>query len=125
MSNGPLPLALVELCVPPMNRLAAMHAGHVDLKRSAARGGPSEHIRPPGAQLEGHGPISRVTEQQRLRVGDRRQRAPAAFVTQFGVCAQQRAAAPIDAAQAGANGEGLHGHLTQSNRSARLIRPEM
>ena len=39
--------------------------------------------------------------------------------------AQQRAATPIDAAQAGANGEGLHGHLTQSSRSARLIRPEM
>ena len=125
MGDGPLPLTLVELRVPPMNRLAATHARHVDLQRPAARRGSSEHIWQPGAQLEGHRPLPRVTEQQRLRVDDRSQRAPAAFVTQFGVSTQQRAATPIDAAQAGANGGGLHGHLTQSNRSARLIRPEM
>ena len=125
MGNGPLPLTLVELRVPSMNRLAAAHAGHINLERPAAWRGPTEHIRLPGAQLEGHRPISRVAQQQRLRVDDRRQRGPAAFVTYFRVGAKQGAAAPIDTAQSGAYGDRLHGHLTQSNRSARLIWPEM
>ena len=118
-------MTLVELRVPPMNRLAATHAGHVDLQCPAARRGPPEHIRLPRTQLEGHRPISGVTQEQRVRRAERRQRAAAALVTHFCVRAEQGAATPIDAAQAGANGEGLHGHLTQSSRSARLIRPEM
>ena len=125
MGNGPLPLTLVELGVPPVDGLAAAHAGHVDVKRTAARRGPPEHIRLPRTQLEGYRPIPRVAQQQRLRADDRCQRASAAFITDFRVCAQDGAAAPIDAAQTGAYGEMLHGHLTQSNRSARLIRPEM
>ena len=118
-------MTLIELRVPTMNRLAAAHAGHIDLERSAAWRGPTEHVRLPGAQLEGHRPISRVAQQQRLCVDDRRQRGPAAFVTHLRVRAKQGAAAPIDTAQTGADGLELHGHLTESNGSARLIRPEM
>ena len=125
MSNEPLPLTLVELGVSTMNGLAAPKASHVDVERAAARRGSTENVRPLGVQLKGHGPISSIAEQQRLCRDERRQRAPPALVTHFRVRAQQGAAARIDAAQTGADGLGLHGHLTQSNRSARLIRPEM
>ena len=125
MSNEPLPLTLVELGVPTMNGLAAPKASHVDVERPAARRGSTENVRPLGAQLKGHRAISSIAHQQRLCRDERRQRAPAALVTYFRVRAQQGAAALIDAAQTGADGLGLHGHLTQSNRSASLIRPEM
>lgn len=125
MCNRPLPLIRVELGVPPMDGLAAAHTRHVDVERPAARRRSPEHVRLTGAQLEGHRPISRVAQQQRLGGTEWRQHGPAALVTHFGVRAEHGAAAAIDAAQTGADGEGLHGHLTQSNRSASLIRPEV
>lgn len=125
MGNGPLSLALVELGMPTMNGLTAAHARHIDVERTTARRGPPEHIRLPRAQLEGHRPISGVTHEQRVRRAERCQRAAAALVTHFRVRAEQGAATPIDAAQTVGYGEVLHRHLTQSNRSARLIRPEV
>jgi hypothetical protein len=116
-------LTLVELGVPPMDGLATAHARHVDVER-AARRRPTEHVRLPSAQLEGHWPIARVAQQERLCGDERCQRGPAAFVAHFRVRPEHGAAAAIDAAQTAAYGQGLHGHLTQSSRSARLIRPE-
>jgi hypothetical protein len=125
MSNRPLPLAFVELGMPSVDGFAAAHARHVDVQRAAARRRPTEHVRLSGAQFESHRPISRVAQQQRWRAGQWRQRRPAAFITDFRVRTDQGAAAPIYAAQTAAYRNGLHGLLTQSNRSARLIRPEM
>ncbi len=125
MGNRPLSLTLVELGVPTMNGFAAAHAGYVDVECTTARRGPPKHIRPPRTQLEGHRPISSVTQKQCLRRAERHQRAISALITHFRVRAKQGAAASIDAAQTVGYGEVLHGHLTQSNRSARLIRPEM
>ena len=118
-------MTLVELGVPPMYGFAATHARKVDFERAAARRRSTEHIRLPGAQLEGYRSIARVPQQQRLRSAEGHQRGPAAFVAHFGVGAHDGAAAPVDAAQTVTYREGLHGHLTQSNRSASLIRPEM
>ena len=125
MSDGPLALTLIELGVPPMYGFAAAHARKVNFERAATRRRPTEHIRLPRAQLEGHRSIARVAQQQRLRGAEGHQRGPAAFVAHFGVRAHDRAAPPIDAAQTVTYRQGLHGHLTQSNRSASLIRPEM
>jgi hypothetical protein len=125
MRNRPLPLAFVELGMPSVDGFAAAHARHVDVERAAARRRSTEHVRLSGAQFKSHRPISRVAQQQRWRAGQWRQRRPAAFITDFRVRTDQGAAAPIYAAQTAAYRNGLHGLLTQSNRSARLIRPEM
>ena len=125
MSDGPLALTLVELGVPPMYGFAAAHARQVNFERGATGRRPTEHVRLPGAQLEGHRSIARVTQQQRWRGAEGHQRGPAAFVAHFRVRAHDGAAAPIDAAQTVTCREGLHGHLTQSNRRASLIGPEM
>ncbi len=125
MSNRPLPLPFVELGMPSVHGFAAAHARHVDVERAAAWRRSPEHVRLSSAQFESHRPISGVAQQQRWRSGQWRQRRPAAFITDFRVRTDQRAAASIHAAQTAAYRNGLHGLLTQSNRSARLIRPEM
>ena len=118
-------MTLVELGVPPVHRFAAAHTRKVNFERAATGRRPPQHIRLPRAQLEGHRSIARVAQQQRWRSAEGHQRGPAAFVAHFRVHAHDGAAAPIDAAQTVTYREGLHGHLTQSNRSASLIRPEM
>jgi hypothetical protein len=125
MSDGPLALTLVELGVPPVHRFAAAHARKVNLEGAATGRRPTEHIHLPGAQLESHRSIARVAQQQRLRSAEGHQRGPAAFVAHFRVHAHDGAAASIDAALTVTYRQGLHGHLTQSNRSASLSRPEM
>ena len=125
MSNRPLSLMLIELGVTSVDGLAAPKAGHVDIERAAARRRPAQDVRLASAQRKGDWAISSVANQHCLRPGDRRQGGAAALVAHFRVRAQQGATARIDAAQTGADELGLHGHLTQSNRSASLIRPEM
>jgi hypothetical protein len=124
MGDGPMTLALVELGVTTVDGFAPPKSGHVDIERVGAGRGPTEDVRLSRVQRERHGTIAGVAKQQRLGRADRRQRRPAAFVTYFRVCAKHRPAARIEAPQTDADGLGLHGHLTQSNRSASLIRPE-
>ena len=124
MGDRPMALTFVELGMPPVDGFAAPKAGHVDVECVGAGRGPTEDVRPFGVQRERHGPIPSVAQQQRRDRVDRRQGAPAAFVTHLRIRAKHRPAARIEAPQTDGGGLRLHGHLTQSNRSARLIRPE-